>query len=91
MDYSTHQIELLEQTPVTSYAMLVPVNNNNGNDMMVASPETICESCSICLEDFQEMDEVRQLLGCHHVFHRECIDHWLAKAATCPRCRQKVA
>ena len=44
-------------------------------------------SCSICLGD-----EKKDLfsLSCYHTFHKECIDEWLAKKATCPYCRQPV-
>ena len=34
-------------------------------------------SCSICFEEYKIDDEVRILPGCNHVFHVNCIDHWL--------------
>lgn len=43
--------------------------------------------CSICLEDFQDNDEIRCLL-CQHYFHPNCIDRWLAEEnVRCPICR----
>jgi hypothetical protein len=43
------------------------------------------EGCSICLVDFEDGDELRQLLPCGHRFHRACIDRWLLKSSpTCP-------
>lgn len=32
------------------------------------------ERCLVCLEDYQETEELRQLTKCSHLFHRECID-----------------
>jgi len=32
------------------------------------------ERCLVCLCDYEDKDEVRQLHKCSHVFHRECID-----------------
>lgn len=47
-------------------------------------------TCSICLVEFEENDEIRKL-RCGHVFHCECIDPWLLKGkAVCPVCRQGV-
>ena len=32
------------------------------------------ERCLVCLENYQETEELRQLTKCSHIFHRECID-----------------
>ncbi|GJN38096.1 hypothetical protein PR202_gb27108 [Eleusine coracana subsp. coracana] len=40
--------------------------------------------CAVCLGDLDEGQTVRRLPGCGHVFHRECIDVWLASNASCP-------
>lgn len=43
--------------------------------------------CAICLERFR-LGEHGTLLGCKHVFHRDCLLPWVSKrAATCPTCR----
>ncbi|KAJ3125004.1 hypothetical protein HK098_000669 [Nowakowskiella sp. JEL0407] len=45
-------------------------------------------SCSICIETFKPIDEVRKLPTCEHVFHKECIDNWLLEqSCCCPNCR----
>ncbi|XP_027150053.1 probable E3 ubiquitin-protein ligase XERICO [Coffea eugenioides] len=47
--------------------------------------------CSICLSDFVEGEEGRELLQCKHRFHRNCIEKWLQGwQATCPLCRHLV-
>lgn len=43
--------------------------------------------CAICLNEFQDHETLRLLPKCSHVFHRECIDTWLASHVTCPVCR----
>ncbi|KAF8427770.1 hypothetical protein EV426DRAFT_367095 [Tirmania nivea] len=43
--------------------------------------------CPVCLEDFEEDQEVR-ILPCSHSFHTDCIDPWLLNVAgSCPLCR----
>ncbi|GLJ49381.1 hypothetical protein SUGI_1044780 [Cryptomeria japonica] len=44
--------------------------------------------CSICLNDYQESEDILRLLpDCGHMFHVECIDQWLKLHPTCPMCR----
>ncbi|CAG8507972.1 10751_t:CDS:1, partial [Acaulospora morrowiae] len=46
------------------------------------------ETCAICLEDFDNGDEVREL-PCRHWYHVECIDPWLTtKSSSCPLCKK---
>lgn len=79
------------------------VNNSMGGltpDQIHALPEAIASElkncageemeCSICLNDIEEDDAVRQLCGCGHTFHRACIDLWLLRRADCPLCKQNV-
>jgi hypothetical protein len=45
------------------------------------------KTCSICIDDYEEESEIRQL-NCNHVFHITCIDPWLLKESyKCPLCR----
>jgi len=47
------------------------------------------KECAICIEDFEDDAEVRQL-KCDHIFHKECVDSWLLMNGTCPTCRERV-
>jgi hypothetical protein len=46
-------------------------------------------SCSICLCDYEDGEEVR-LLPCGHTFHSPCIDAWLQINSICPLCKVNV-
>ncbi|KAL8499688.1 hypothetical protein ACS0TY_019603 [Phlomoides rotata] len=48
-------------------------------------------SCSICLEEYNGKDKVRNLNQCGHYFHVECIDQWLQKNSSCPVCRTSLS
>lgn len=44
--------------------------------------------CAICLAQFVDGDEIRELPQCGHGFHVACIDTWLGSHSSCPSCRQ---
>jgi hypothetical protein len=46
-------------------------------------------NCSICISDYCENEQLRQL-GCGHHFHVQCIDEWLRINAKCPLCIQDI-
>ena len=46
-------------------------------------------TCSICLMEYEQGDDLRYL-PCQHHFHVACIDQWLEQNGTCPLCRKKV-
>lgn len=48
-----------------------------------------CTNCQICMEDFEEGDELRTL-PCFHLFHARCVDQWLKVNSICPTCRHKI-
>ncbi|KAF7050288.1 hypothetical protein CFC21_058675 [Triticum aestivum] len=44
-------------------------------------------TCSVCLAEYADGDELRWLPGCRHAFHRSCVDEWLRRRPSCPLCR----
>ena len=46
------------------------------------------EPCPICLEDFEDGQELR-ILQCKHEYHVTCIDQWLTtRKRYCPLCKR---
>jgi len=48
-----------------------------------------CPSCSICLMDWEDDEEVAKL-PCTHLFHRPCVETWLKEHSVCPVCRYEL-
>ncbi|XP_050921206.1 RING-H2 finger protein ATL14 [Lathyrus oleraceus] len=80
-----HQQHCCQMLPLTSFGEIIERH-----------PETQDSSttCAVCLNKMKMEDEVRELMNCCHVFHRECIDKWLEHGhenenhnQTCPLCR----
>ncbi|KAL6313227.1 hypothetical protein AAG906_018693 [Vitis piasezkii] len=46
--------------------------------------------CCVCLGEFEIKEELHQVPSCKHVFHADCIYHWLRTNSTCPLCRCSV-
>lgn len=50
--------------------------------------ESDAVTCAVCLNEFENADEIRQLTNCCHIFHKNCLDKWLEHdQKTCPLCR----
>lgn len=46
------------------------------------------QTCAICLDD--ESEDTFCALACKHVYHKDCIDQWLALKGNCPMCRLAI-
>jgi len=55
-----------------------------------AKPGASATDCAICLGEFDDGERVRVLPRCHHGFHVQCIDLWLAAHPSCPTCRNSL-
>lgn len=47
--------------------------------------------CAVCLMEFEDVETLRLIPKCDHVFHCDCIDAWLVSHTTCPVCRTNLA
>ena len=70
-------------------------NQESGTDHqepLLPLPDTIAtksETCTICIDDFEEGERVIEL-PCKHAFHPKCITPWLKKSSECPNCKTKI-
>ena len=46
------------------------------------------KACSVCLQDYNESDEI-VLTTCNHMYHKRCINNWLEQNKSCPVCRHR--
>ena len=47
------------------------------------------KKCCICLENYKNNDETI-ILPCVHIFHSNCIKHWMKRQDNCPICKNKI-
>lgn len=49
-------------------------------------------SCAVCLNTMRKSSQVWELSNCCHVFHKHCLERWLAydNRLTCPLCRASL-
>lgn len=66
---------------------LPPLMNYDGIGKHGHELRRSCNECAICLEDFQRGHLCQVFPVCKHIFHSDCIDHWLQRKLTCPICR----
>jgi len=51
----------------------------------------LAETCTICMEDYEEAQDVIIGHNCVHIYHKECLLKWMsAKHDFCPYCRSYV-
>ena len=70
------------------------VSTSETSSRLATSPkeeEVWATDCAVCLAEFEQEEEVREL-ECEHIFHHECIYDWFmkAKSAACPLCRNQL-
>lgn len=71
---------------ICTSVMKEKINNEDKN-----MNESTNNTCFICLDNFQEKDEII-ILSCKHNFHYICIENWLKNHSNkCPTCREVVA
>jgi hypothetical protein len=66
---------------------VVPSTEQIANELLTYSGPSQ-QTCSIC-QDSIALNGV-MLRGCHHVYHRDCIQTWFCASVRCPVCRRDI-
>ena len=61
---------------------------DDGKPTVNMEEQATSENCCICWEALNEVNHVKEMPHCKHMFHAHCIDTWLARNASCPLCRR---
>lgn len=85
--YSEKELSKLESHNVATRSLNGNDDSNNSSESCPNDCDDNC--CPICLGEYNIGDEVR-CLPCHHEFHKDCVDNWLATHASCPACRHSL-
>ncbi|XP_030507956.2 uncharacterized protein LOC115722783 isoform X1 [Cannabis sativa] len=89
-DFNENDYEMLlaldEQNHQHAGASAIQINTL---PQSVVQTENLDEACAICLESPSVGDTIRHL-PCFHKFHKDCIDPWLTRKASCPVCKCSI-
>jgi len=90
------QLEAAEQREEEASGALHALPTQAWHVVAVGQTTAACDpdespECCLCMERFEESDEVR-VLPCSHYFHKDCVDRWFAtkryQARSCPLCKR---
>ncbi|KAM7201234.1 hypothetical protein V8F20_004980 [Naviculisporaceae sp. PSN 640] len=73
--------------PPASQSALDKLQTKEVDDEMLGSEEN--PKCVICVDEMAK-GEKATILPCNHLFHGECVTHWLKQHNTCPVCRRSI-
>ncbi|KAJ5076766.1 target of erk kinase mpk-1 [Anaeramoeba ignava] len=87
---SQNQINETKQTPITekelSILPKIQLTKEHFQKMENFLKNQLEGRCCICLEKFNEGDNITTL-PCFHIFHSSCIQTWLNMNKVCPLCK----
>eukprot|EP01018_Ginkgo_biloba_P020163 Gb_40644 [translate_table: standard] len=47
--------------------------------------------CAVCLSALERNEQIRSLVNCRHIFHKDCLDEWVDRNHnSCPICRSRL-
>ncbi|KZV25916.1 hypothetical protein F511_30702 [Dorcoceras hygrometricum] len=76
----------------TDYRYRLAINSKSSEFVYTRQEKQDLVECRICLSDFEDEEEGRQVVYCKHAFHKHCLEKWLKGyyKASCPLCRGLV-
>merc|ERR1712083_576386 len=86
--------QLIDRLPTMRYRVTPssptagPVHSG-GNDEDEEEAVDIENTCRICLEHYEDGEELR-FLPCFHRYHKECVDRWFQMSSKCPICKTSI-
>ena len=84
---------ILEEVVLIFLYLLNYYFRNNENKKLKLNNKQSCQTstCSICLDDLDNNNNnMITTYECDHQFHRDCLNEWVRKSATCPNCRKQL-
>jgi len=63
--------------------------NSGGNEDDDEEAVDIEKTCRICLEHYEDGEELR-FLPCFHRYHKDCVDRWFQMSSKCPICKTSI-
>jgi hypothetical protein len=88
-DFTYVETETTEESDEDATERGRTINFEKLNKFVVNKSNKPCDDCPICLDEFKCRQHCRKF-RCSHIFHKKCIDRWLAKNVHCPVCRSSV-
>jgi hypothetical protein len=65
-------------------------STENNNEIEEEGNVEEIPKCSICLENIENNQIIREITKCKHIFHVNCADKWFEDHIKCPNCRQDI-
>lgn len=89
-DYARSIIETFLNSTVTIRPTVEQIQNASRTIRFGDIENPLSEACPISLEEFNNDDQVRQLLPCGHIFHQQQFQEWFESNVRCPVCRYDI-
>ena len=78
---------------ILSSIRFITYSENLGRYIQAHNPnykEVKGDPCPICLNPFERLKKVYEVIACGHKFHSHCLLRWIKTGENCPLCRTKI-